>query len=564
MALHPAVHRVDLLTRQILDPGVDASYGEAEECLSRGSGSTGGAFIVRLPCGPSESYVRKELLWPHVPEFADRAVAHVDATLAACADEGKRARLFVVHGHYADAGEVAVRVSCALDVPMLATGHSLGRNKLEHLLAGGAMTRAQMEEAYTISRRIEAEERCLDAASIVFTSTQQEVDEQWGLYDGYQPQLARVLHFRRALGRHMPHLCVLPPGLDFSSLKVDIPADPVLREFDRQRARLETRALNALSPSASNVAEQAREAAPEESAEEGDKAGAASPQDPAAALDPRVALIPKGPRVWQDIARFLRNPLKPAVLAMSRPDPKKNLTTLVRAFGESPMLRELSNLVLVMGNRDAIDSMAGGSQKVLLQVLKLIDYYDLHGSVAYPKHHEQSDISDIYRFATATRGVFTNVALQEPFGLTVIEAAAHGAPTVATCNGGPVDIMATLHHGVTVDPQDSSAIASALLGILTSPPTWDAMSEAGVANIMAYSWPSHCKRYVAAVDAELRHQRACRRQDRTLSGMLDSRRPGARRAELSMPAPSRSARAGRSDQQPSSATADYAASVDTF
>lgn len=32
----------------------------------------------------------------------------------------------------------------------------------------------------------------------------------------------------------------------------------------------------------------------------------------------------------QEITRFLRNPGKPAVLAMSRPDPKKNLTTLVR------------------------------------------------------------------------------------------------------------------------------------------------------------------------------------------------------------------------------------------
>ena len=35
----------------------------------------------------------------------------------------------------------------------------------------------------------------------------------------------------------------------------------------------------------------------------------------------------------QEITRFLRNPGKPAVLAMSRPDPKKNLTTLVRCAG---------------------------------------------------------------------------------------------------------------------------------------------------------------------------------------------------------------------------------------
>ena len=75
----------------------------------------------------------------------------------------------------------------------------------------------------------------------------------------------------------------------------------------------------------------------------------------------------------------------------------------------------------VQGNRDNIDSMAGGSQKILNQVLKLIDQHDLYGSVAYPKKHQQKDISDIYRLPYATRGIFTNVALQEPFGLTVIE-----------------------------------------------------------------------------------------------------------------------------------------------
>jgi hypothetical protein len=35
------------------------------------------------------------------------------------------------------------------------------------------------------------------------------------------------------------------------------------------------------------------------------------------------------PPIWGDIFRFLRNPHKPVVLAMSRPDAKKNLTTLV-------------------------------------------------------------------------------------------------------------------------------------------------------------------------------------------------------------------------------------------
>jgi hypothetical protein len=75
-------------------------------------------------------------------------------------------------------------------------------------------------------------------------------------------------------------------------------------------------------------------------------------------------------------------------------------------------LREIANLVLIMGNREIIDSMAPGSVKVMDQVLKLIDAYDLYGSVAYPKKHTQNDISDIYLLPAATRGVFVNIALQ--------------------------------------------------------------------------------------------------------------------------------------------------------
>ena len=167
--------------------------------------------------------------------------------------------------------------------------------------------------------------------------------------------------------------------------------------------------------------------------------------------------------------------------------------------------------------------MPSGSQKVLTQVLKLIDAYDLYGSVAYPKHHSQKDISDIYLFAGETRGVFVNIALQEPFGLTVIEAAAHGVPTVATCNGGPVDIMSTLHHGVVVEPTDSDAVANALLSILTSPETWDSMSSSGVKNIMAYSWPAHCKRYMESMGTENRFIKSGGNQDRTLSGLMQKR-----------------------------------------
>ncbi|KAA6420901.1 MAG: Sucrose-phosphate synthase [Trebouxia sp. A1-2] len=505
LAKHPAVYRVDLLTRLIKDPKVAKEYGQEEECILKPEGAEndlGGAYIVRLPCGPVDQYIRKEKLWPHVREFADRGIAHAKRMVTTLAEAKTPCELYVIHGHYADAGEVAALMSSTLDVDMCMTGHSLGRNKLEHLLASGTVSKAEIESTYKISRRVEAEERALESAIMVFTSTKQEIDEQWGLYDG------------RRTGRHMPYMNVIPPGLDFSNLKVDLPEDPVIKEMQQHKP-----AYGGSTPKAPHDSPKSGGGRTPKSMSESTRDFGDQPEPP----------------IWKEISKYLRNPHKPAILAMSRPDPKKNITTLVKAFGENKTLRGLANLVLIMGNRELIDSMAGGSAKVLTQVLKLIDNHDLYGSVAYPKRHTQKDISDIYRLCLATHGVFTNVALQEPFGLTVIEAAAHGVPTVATKNGGPVDIMSTLHHGLLVDPNSSKEIADALVKILTEPKEWEEMSHNGIKNIMAYSWPSHCKQVLESLEKEKQYTKTHTKHKGRLSGSLDVSNRGAMDRMMSTP-----------------------------
>lgn len=58
LSRHPAVHRVDLLTRLIRDPKVAPSYGELEEPLTEREGEMGGAYICRIKCGPVDTYLR--------------------------------------------------------------------------------------------------------------------------------------------------------------------------------------------------------------------------------------------------------------------------------------------------------------------------------------------------------------------------------------------------------------------------------------------------------------------------------------------------------------------------
>lgn len=220
----PGVYRVDLLTRQISAPDVDWSYGEPTEMLnpvnSENSreelGESSGAYIVRIPFGPKDKYVPKELLWPHIPEFVDGALNHIIQLSKALGEQiggGEPVWPVAIHGHYADAGDSAALLSGALNVPMLFTGHSLGRDKLEQLLKQGRQSREEINTTYKIMRRIEAEELSLDASEIVITSTRQEIDSQWRLYDGFDPILERKLRARikrgvSCHGRFMPRTVV--------------------------------------------------------------------------------------------------------------------------------------------------------------------------------------------------------------------------------------------------------------------------------------------------------------------------------------------------------------------
>ena len=385
---HPLVARVDLLTRLIEDPAVDPSYANPLEPLDE----SGRSFIVRIPCGDPAVYLPKEQLWPHVREFSDRAVPTIGATLEslnkddADGESHTHVRLACVHGHYADAGEVASNIACTLGVPMVLTGHSLGRNKREHLLRAGRLTPAEIERKYNISRRIEGEERALNVADMVVTSTAQEIAEQWALYDGYAPRLASVLRktaARTGYGRSMALMKIIPPGV----------------------GGLEAVAEDA-SPNANNARDQAEGAGDDASSSPTERsmplrkdASHASSIADLASMDEAGAPTPA---FWEAANRFLRQPGKPVILAMCRPDAKKNVTSLVKAFGSTPGLKDIANLVLVLGTRDNVEELSVGAQAVVNDVLHLIDRYDVYGSVAMPKHHTQADVPDIYKLAFST------------------------------------------------------------------------------------------------------------------------------------------------------------------
>lgn len=396
----PEVARVDLMTRRVVDDDVSDDYAQPVEQVSDSFN------IVRIDAGPGE-YLPKEQLWDHLDAFVDNAFSHF---------KNQRFYPHLIHSHYADAGYVGENLSSQLGVPLIHTGHSLGRVKRARLLASG-LSAEQIEDEYNMSRRIEAEEMTLAVAERVITSTRQEIEEQYALYDYYQPNQMRVL----------------PPGTNLENFH------PVEKEV----------------------------------------------------ID----------HAFRDyLARPLVAPDKPMILALSRPDRRKNIVSLVEAYGQSEWLQAHANLVIVAGNRDDLEDMDDATEKVFVELFLAIDRYDLYGKVSLPKHHQRDQVAEIYRIAAVSGGVFVNPALTEPFGLTLIEAAASGLPLVATEDGGPRDILDNCHNGYLVNPLLPDTIARAIEKLLKDPELYAQKVENGLKGVTKhYAWQAHAESYLALI-----------------------------------------------------------------
>jgi sucrose-phosphate synthase len=407
LAARPDVDRVDLVTRQVIDAKVDACYAVPDEKIAEG------AHIIRIPCGPRR-YLRKEVLWPYLDSFTD-AVLQQLRRVGRVPDW--------IHGHYADAGYVGARLAGLLGIPLVFTGHSLGRIKRERLLESGVKPET-IASQYNIWQRIEAEELALDSASLVVASTSQEVEEQYRMYDNYSPSTMRVI----------------PPGTDLTRFRPPLEGDVE-------------------------------------------------------------------PPIKKDLSRFLVEPDKPMVLAVSRADERKNIATLIRAYGENEALRETANLVVVAGNRNDIPSMDRGARDVLTSMLHLVDRYDLYGKAAYPKHHDTDDVPDLYRLAAKSGGVFVNPALTEPFGLTLIEAAASGLPWVATEDGGPRDIVVNCKCGQLIDPLNAQVMGETILSAINDKERWQTWSQNGAKGAREfYSWDTHVDNYLTELEQTVKEK----------------------------------------------------------
>ncbi|MFC1771172.1 HAD-IIB family hydrolase [Candidatus Margulisiibacteriota bacterium] len=410
---HPEIDNVYILTRFISDKRYSPDYALDVDPI------TDNVQILRIKCHKVQ-YIKKEKLWPHLDEFVDNALETLIKN---------DLKVDLIHSHYADAGYVAQELSNLLNIPFIHTGHSLGIPKKKKL-AENNVSEISMEIDYKLSHRISVEESIIKNASLIITSSAQEIDKQYSLYNSHQQ------------GKYM----VIPPGIDL---------DKFYPYFYLNDRNLKYQRFYEMS------------------------------------LETRES-------IKQELMRFLVHPNKPLILTICRPEKRKNIEGLLMAYGLDKELQAMANLAIFAGIRKDISKKSRLEQKILMDMLLLMDKYDLYGKLAIPKKHNfEYEIPELYRYTAQIGGVFINPAFIEPFGLTLLEAAASGVPIVTTNNGGPQEIIKNCDNGILVDVNNPAEISEALKKIISNPDVWQKYSRNGTTNVKKhYSWQPHCEKLI--------------------------------------------------------------------
>jgi sucrose synthase len=203
-----------------------------------------------------------------------------------------------------------------------------------------------------------------------------------------------------------------------------------------------------------------------------------------------------------DFFGHLEDPALPPIFTIARLDRIKNLTGLVEAYGNSPGLRKMANLVLVAS---VLDPGRAGDQEERGEIKRLhglIEEYGLHGNLRWiGRFLDRASTGEVYRIIADRRGVFVQPALFEAFGLTVLEAMHSGLPVFATQFGGPLEIIEHERSGFLVNPTDQADMARRLedffLKSADDPRYWQGFSRRGIKRAQSrFTWENHCRSLV--------------------------------------------------------------------
>ncbi len=399
--------------------------------------------IIRIPFRHKDGSIvphciSRFKIWPFLERFAQEVQDEIHCQLKCPPD--------LVIGNYSDGNLVAYLLAQKLNITQCHIAHTLEKTK--HIYSD--LYWQEMEQQYHFSCQFTADLISMNAADFIITSTYQEIagsSNVVGQYESYttftMPELQRVLH---GINVFDPKFNIVSPGVD---PRIYFPFHHKKQRFHKLHDELDQLIFG---------------------------------------------------KADECTLGSFSNPEKPILFSMARFNKVKNITGLIQWYGESAELRDCSNLLIVGGNINP-DLCDNREQKEQVEAVhRLIDKHQLNENIRWLGLRLERNLkAELYRFLADRQSAFILPAFFESFGVTIIEAMASGLPPIATCFGGPLEIIENNLSGLHIDPnhgdQAAKIITDFFLRCRQDSDYWHTFSQNAIERIENhYTWKKHSKR----------------------------------------------------------------------
>ena len=404
---------------------------------------TKNVWILRVPFREhnrdvTDNWISRFEIWPYLEDFAE------DSYKELLIEFGTKPDLVI--GNYSDGNLVGTILAKKFGVTQCNVAHALEKSKYLY----SALYWDEMEEQYHFSTQFTADLLAMNSADFIITSTYQEIaggEDSIGQYESYtnftMPGLYRVAG---GINLFHPKFNILPPGVN---TKLFFPYTKTKSRSKKIKDEIYKRFFGDHDP---------------------------------------VDGIGK-----------LKNPDLPPIFSMARLDKIKNITSLVKWFGESGNLQKYANLIVVAGKID-IETTTDKEERDQIELMhQEIKKYNLFDNIRWvPGDGDRKRVPEYYRVIADKKGIFVQPALFEGFGLTVIEAMRSGLPTFATQYGGPLEIIEEGISGFNIDPVNGEDSVKKIIDFFKKCKKdneyWNNISKAGIKRVdIAFNWELYSK-----------------------------------------------------------------------
>ncbi|HET7217209.1 MAG TPA: glycosyltransferase family 1 protein [Vicinamibacterales bacterium] len=204
-----------------------------------------------------------------------------------------------------------------------------------------------------------------------------------------------------------------------------------------------------------------------------------------------IAICPPGAPAWRPANRY--QPRGP-ILFVGTIEPRKNIGRLLDAYATLlELVPDAPGLML-----------AGKAAPSTADVMARLAHPPFSGRVTHVGYVSGPEREDLYRQAS----MLVVPSLDEGFGMTALEAMTIGIPVVASNRGALPEV--TAGAALLVDPDDASALAGAMLRVLTEASTARASIEQGLVRARHFTWAASAERLRQAYASAIERRRARR------------------------------------------------------